>query len=76
MTEPKLQIKYTMFLDYDKGGYGRTFDSISHPGVKGSVYCKDHKSIPKQEFYYNDKTYNKVSEVIKAWEADNKKESL
>ncbi|WKV32891.1 hypothetical protein MAC3UK_0004 [Bdellovibrio phage MAC3UK] len=68
MSSPeKLQIKYVLFGSKAKGGYFRAFESVSHEGIVGTIDCP-HRGAPEvKTFFFQEKEYTKVSDVIEAW---------
>lgn len=68
--EEKLKVKYTMFATLTKGGYLRTFESVSHPGIEGAVQAETRGSPAVRKFFYKDKEYKTVAEVLAAYKKD------
>lgn len=63
----KLQIKYVLFGSKAKGGYFRAFESVSHPGIVGTIDCPARGKPEERKLYFQDKEYTLVSDAIEAW---------
>lgn len=62
-----MQIRWTSFVSKLRGGYFRTFESVSHPGIHGMVNSEHRGAKPTRKFFYDDKEFDTVDEVLKAF---------
>lgn len=67
MSADKIEVKWTLFGTLSKGGYLRTFESVSHPGISGAVKRETRKSPEVRVFVYEGNEYSSISEVLKAY---------
>lgn len=71
MENQKMQIRWTLFGSKAKGGYFRTFESVSHPGISGFVDCEKRGQPETRGFFFEDQEFKTVGEVLAAWTAKN-----
>lgn len=68
VNERKLQVKYVLFGSKAKGGYFRAFESVSHPGIAGTIDCPKRGAPEVKTFFFQDKEYTSVKDVLEAWD--------
>ena len=60
----KIQVRYTLFGSLAKGGYFRMFESVSHPGIVGTISSKKRGDKPEVTYAYKGKEFKTVKEVL------------